>query len=230
MANSQIAATEGSGKNIATYSFSESTTKELQRNTLNNSAGTEIGTSSNPVQVTLANGTVIPGTGATNLGKAEDAVHSSGDTGVFAMGTRQDTPTATAGSSGDYQGAAFTAQGAQWATLTPSTTGGWSVNSQTGLTNTKVAVKASAGTFGGYYLYNPNASAAYIQIFDVASGSVTLGSTTPTYVIALPASAAANLEIANGVNHTTAITLAATTTATGSTALGSALTGFFLFK
>ena len=35
--------------------------------------------------------TVITGTGATNLGKAEDAVHASGDTGVLALGVRIDT-------------------------------------------------------------------------------------------------------------------------------------------
>lgn len=117
-----------------------------------------------------------------------------------------------------------------FATLTPNTTGGWSVNSQTGLTNTKVAVKASAGTFGGYMVYNPNSAQIYIQVFDVASGSVTLGTTTPTYVIPIPATSGANVEFTNGINHATAITLAATTTATGSTAPGTALTGFFLYK
>jgi hypothetical protein len=110
------------------------------------------------------------------------------------------------------------------------TSGGWSVNSQTGLTNTKVAVKASAGTFAGYMLYNPSASASYVQVFDVASGSVTLGTTPPTYVIGLPAGAAANVEFKVGIPHATAITLAATATATGSTAPATALTGFFLFK
>lgn len=122
------------------------------------------------------------------------------------------------------QGGAWTLQN------TAGTSGGWSVNSQTGLTNTKVAVKSSAGNFGGYMVYNPNASAVYIQVFDVASGSVTLGTTAPTYVISLPASAAANVEFALGITHSTAITLAATTTATGSTAPGTALTGFFLYK
>lgn len=115
-------------------------------------------------------------------------------------------------------------------TLLPTSTGGWSVNSQTALTNTKVAVKASAGTFGGYMVYNPNASVTYIQVFDVASASVTLGTTAPTYVIPIPAAAAANVEFTLGINHTTAITLAATTAATGSSAPASSLTGFFLFK
>lgn len=46
---------------------------------------------------------IIPGTGATNLGKAEDAGHSSGDTGVMALGVRNDTPNASlAGTDLDY--------------------------------------------------------------------------------------------------------------------------------
>lgn len=35
---------------------------------------------------------IIPGTGATNLGKAEDAAHTSGDVGVLNLGVRVDTP------------------------------------------------------------------------------------------------------------------------------------------
>lgn len=45
---------------------------------------------------------LIPGTGATNLGKAEDAAHASGDTGVMALAVRNDTPSALAGTDGDY--------------------------------------------------------------------------------------------------------------------------------
>lgn len=44
---------------------------------------------------------VTPGTAATNLGKAEDAAHSSGDTGVMALAVRQDTMAALA-ADGDY--------------------------------------------------------------------------------------------------------------------------------
>ena len=46
---------------------------------------------------------VVPGTSATNLGKAEDAAHTTGDTGVMALSVRQDTPAALAGTTGDYQ-------------------------------------------------------------------------------------------------------------------------------
>lgn len=44
---------------------------------------------------------VTPGTSAAHLGKAEDAVAGSGDTGVAMLVLREDTPTATA-ASGDY--------------------------------------------------------------------------------------------------------------------------------
>jgi hypothetical protein len=45
---------------------------------------------------------LIPGTSATNLGKAEDAAHASGDTGVFILGVRNDAGTTTFGANGDY--------------------------------------------------------------------------------------------------------------------------------
>lgn len=48
-------------------------------------------------------GALIPGVGATNLGKAEDAGHSSGDTGVMALTVRQNTAAALSGADADYQ-------------------------------------------------------------------------------------------------------------------------------
>ena len=71
-------------------------------------AGTESGgnlqeiavDSSGNVQVDVLG--VVPGTGATNLGKVEDAAHSSGDVGVMALAVRKDTPAAAA-ADGDYE-------------------------------------------------------------------------------------------------------------------------------
>lgn len=57
---------------------------------------------------------VVPGTGATNLGKAEDAAHSSGDVGVAILTVRQDAAAALAGSDADYQSAITDASGALW--------------------------------------------------------------------------------------------------------------------
>ena len=45
---------------------------------------------------------VVPGTGATNLGKAEDAAHTTGDTGVMALAVRLDSAASFADTDGDY--------------------------------------------------------------------------------------------------------------------------------
>lgn len=74
----------------------------------------------NPIFVQLSDGTnaegdvnvldVIPGTGATNLGKAEDAVHTSGDVGVLALVVRQDSQV-DFGADNDYVPMSVTADG-----------------------------------------------------------------------------------------------------------------------
>lgn len=46
---------------------------------------------------------VVPGTGATNLGKAEDAAHSTGDVGVMALGVRKAADGPHSGADGDYE-------------------------------------------------------------------------------------------------------------------------------
>jgi hypothetical protein len=45
--------------------------------------------------------TILPGTAAANLGKAEDTVHANGDTGVFVLGVSASAATVY-GASGDY--------------------------------------------------------------------------------------------------------------------------------
>ena len=45
---------------------------------------------------------VVPGTGATSLGKAEDAAHATGDTGVMALGVRNSALAALTTTDGDY--------------------------------------------------------------------------------------------------------------------------------
>ena len=71
----------------------------------------EVGINDSGNSITVDNGgtfavqadSVIPGTGATNLGKAEDAAHTTGDVGVMALTVRQNTAAATSGTDGDYQ-------------------------------------------------------------------------------------------------------------------------------
>jgi hypothetical protein len=115
------------------------------------------------------------------------------------------------------------------AQVTPVTSGGLSTASGS-IGATVTAVKAGAGQLYGYYFYNPNASVAYVQVFDVATGSVTLGTTTPKLSLGIPAGSAANLDISNGVAFGTAITIAITTTRAGSTGPGSTVDYNVLYK
>lgn len=103
------------------------------------------------------------------------------------------------------------------ATLAPRTSGGHSVYPAS-LSNTVTAIKGSAGQVYGYDLHNPNAAISYVQFFNAATGSVTLGTTSPFMSIGIPANSRAALEFPHGVAFGTAISVAATTTRTGSTA------------
>ena len=57
---------------------------------------------------------VVPGAGATNLGKAEDAIHATGDTGVYILAVRDDALAAHSGTDGDYESLHTDANGALW--------------------------------------------------------------------------------------------------------------------
>lgn len=57
---------------------------------------------------------VIPGNAAADLGKAEDAAHASGDTGVLLLTVRQDTPASSTSTDGDYQAAKTDSIGRLW--------------------------------------------------------------------------------------------------------------------
>lgn len=61
---------------------------------------------------------VIPGVGATNLGKAEDAQHASGDTGVAVWGVRDDTLGIFSATEGDYEPFHMTAAGRLYTSAT----------------------------------------------------------------------------------------------------------------
>lgn len=84
------------------------------------------------------------------------------------------------------------------------------------LSTTVVTVKSTAAKLDLWHCYNPNSSPVYLQVFDIA-GSPTLGSTTPKQSFGIPANQDSGLA-AMGLTFSNAIKVAATTTATGSTA------------
>jgi hypothetical protein len=57
---------------------------------------------------------VVPGTSATSLGKAEDAVAADGDTGVMTLAVRKDTAATTVGADGDYHPLEVDGNGRLW--------------------------------------------------------------------------------------------------------------------
>lgn len=59
-------------------------------------------------------GTVTPGSAAANLGKAEDAVHASGDVGVQVLAVRRDTLISSTSANGDYATFSVDSLGALW--------------------------------------------------------------------------------------------------------------------
>lgn len=100
--------------------------------------------------------------------------------------------------------------------------GGAAVYFNSGLTATVVFVKGSAGNNAPGVVHfiscgNTNAVTEYVQVFDT-SATVSLGSTAPKMAIPIPVGGVNVILGWQGVGMINAIQVAATTTATGSTA------------
>lgn len=105
------------------------------------------------------------------------------------------------------------------------TSGGTSFFYDSDLDETKAQVKGSAGQIYWIHAINLDSTPIYLQIFDLASASVTVGTTTPSMQFVIPSQgdsngAGFNLAIPNGIAMGTGITVAATTDSEGSTGPG----------
>lgn len=131
---------------------------------------------------------------------------------------------------------------AQIATLTPfsgtvptpsATSTGLTPYNNTALSSTKQTVKASTGNLYGYHIFNPGTATVYIQVFNKLAANVTVGTTVPDWVYAIPATATspAGLDgmFAIPITFSIGMVIAATTTSTGSTAPGTALLANFFY-
>lgn len=97
--------------------------------------------------------------------------------------------------------------------------------------NTAQSVKASAGSLYGFHIINTNTSVAYLQLFNTATGSVTVGTTTPVAVFMIPAQDYFSLPLGTTpISFSTAITYACTTTPTGNGDPTTGLTCTFFYK
>jgi hypothetical protein len=88
----------------------------------------------------------------------------------------------------------------------------------TALTNTATAVKGSSGRIYKIHLFNPNTADAYVQLYDLATGSTTVGTSTPTWTWWVSGGGAIDDSLTIPIGGATALTVAATTTITGGTA------------
>lgn len=96
--------------------------------------------------------------------------------------------------------------------------------------NTSQACKASQGRLYGYHVQNPNASDAWFQLYDAATGSVTVGTTTPKLSLIVPANGAIEALFSVPVEFETAITYAATTGAANGTNPTTGLVGNLFYR
>jgi hypothetical protein len=96
----------------------------------------------------------------------------------------------------------------------------------TNLLATDVEVKPVAGKVFWIEIHNTNAAVEFVHFYDELAANVTVGTTTPKVSFAVASSGQRFIfpdterEI---LNHATAITIAASTTATGNTAPGTGL-------
>lgn len=159
--------------------------------TLTDGQTTQVRVTSTGALVTDGAGTIssiVPGTGATNLGKAEDAAHASGDTGVAILAKRTDTAASSSSTDGDYvtvnsdnlghlwgrEGyvdqfvdntngvAAFCIKPLASATYSLTTFSNWGAN-------TTLNVKATTGNVFSLYAYQTNAAARFEQLHNTAT-------------------------------------------------------------
>lgn len=153
--------------------------------TLENSAATEVGTGANPIRIDPTGTTtqpvsvssVVPGTGATNLGKAEDAAAANGDTGVVLLAQRHDALSTTVSANEDYSTIHVDNVG-RLKTIDSTNADGTALTGiyyqGSGLTAEVVSSEPSPGQTGLVTYIIPNSSNAQL-----VSGSVSVSAVTP---------------------------------------------------
>lgn len=118
---------------------------------------------------------VVPGTAATNLGKAEDAGHSSGDTGVSVLYVRNDTLADKTNTDVDYSAPSTDIKGRVMTAGAPRSLKGMTQVQLSNTTSETTILAATASTFHDVYgiiLANTGASTTKVSIRDDTAGTV----------------------------------------------------------
>lgn len=117
---------------------------------------------------------IIPGTTATALGKAEDAGHSTGDTGVFALGVRNDTLADVTSASADYSQISTDLKGRVVTTGAPRALKTYQATTITSSTAETTVLTAVASTFLDVYgviIANTSTTATEVTFKDATGGT-----------------------------------------------------------
>lgn len=126
-----VAATQSGTWNIGTVTTVSTLSTITNPIGIKGADGSAIASNANPVPISDAGGSltvdnagtfavqstvvaITPGTGSTNLGKAEDSVFTDGDVGVMNLGVREDVPSTTTNTNGDYVAMKTDVNGRLW--------------------------------------------------------------------------------------------------------------------
>lgn len=156
---------------------------------------------------------VIPGVGATNLGKAEDAAHTTADTGVPMFAVVETTTGGTSATDGDYAIPTLNADGALRVQVVPNTTGGKTAFRSIDVDESEDEIKASAGVLYSMTIQNDTAGTKlYVKVYNETAANVSVGTTTPVFTYVLAGGERQQVDFGDsGVNFSAGICVAATT-------------------
>jgi hypothetical protein len=140
-----------------------------------------ITTVSTVTSVTAIGTSVTPGTSAAHLGKAEDAAHTSGDTGVAILGVRRDTAASGAGTDGDYATLNLDATGHLYVAIKDSQLGGseYETVAASQTTQTLGATGATGDYLDTLLIVVTTAATAQVSIKDGADSAIVVFPNSP---------------------------------------------------
>ena len=150
---------------------------------------------------------IVPGVGATNLGKAQDSAVGATDTGVAILRKRVDTLTTVTPAVGDYVIPAAGQYGEDWVSLATAldpAIDGVAIGARVGVgcdtdvnldvdEGTADVIKGTPGTLYGCIAVNRSSAIRYLRYYDAATATV--GTTATKVLIPIPGDAT----IAHGV-------------------------------
>ena len=153
---------------------------------------------------------IVPGTGATNQGKAVDSAAGATDTGIAALVVRDDVLGTLTPADGDYTHIRVNSEGAAHIA------GATSMFKSIDLDESEEEIKGSAGKVYWIHAMNQASAKRYLKLYNATAANVTVGTTTPDFTFPLATQGDTNgagftISFPGGQTFGTAITAAATT-------------------